>query len=141
VRDLVDDVARAVAARADALGAEVAVDADATIARIDCDLVRRLLDNLVESALRQVGKGDRIQLAARGEGPERLRLAVRHTGRDIPARVQSRLFEPEGGTGLGLYVCRLVAEAHAGSISLVARAGWTVSFEVVLPLGADARSL
>jgi signal transduction histidine kinase len=143
VRKLLDDVACAIAARVAASGVLVLVEADATVAPLDRELVRRLLDNLAENALRHVHAGDSIQLAAHAEGGKLLRIAVRNTGPEVPARVQRKLFRADllsddgaGGTGLGLYVCRLVAEAHAGSISLVTRAGWSVSFEVVLPLGA-----
>ena len=36
--------------------------------------------------------------------------------------------------GLGLYFCRLVAEAHGGSIAIEDAPGWNVSFVLKLPL-------
>lgn len=143
VRELLEEVAGAIGPRAAAATVAVLVDADATVARLDRKLTRRLLDNLAENALRHVRVGDRIQLASRAEGEQSVRIAVRNTGPAVPAHVRAKLFHADlfgdvaaGGAGLGLHMCRLVAEAHAGSISLVDRAGWNVSFEVVLPLRA-----
>jgi len=89
--------------------------------------------------VRFVGPGDRVELAA--EGGERLRLAVRNSGPPVPPEVRARLFERHAthgrrawhNAGLGLYLCRLAAEAHGGSIALADRPGWNVSFEVEIP--------
>jgi signal transduction histidine kinase len=147
VRDLLDEAARAIAARAAAARVAVDIDADGCVAPLDRELCRRLIDNLAENALRHVRAGDRIQLAAREEPERFLRIAFRNTGPEVPARVRATLFHADivsddgaSSAGLGLYVCRLVAEAHGGTISLVARAGWDVSFEVILPISFGQRS-
>ncbi|WP_248360846.1 ATP-binding protein [Anaeromyxobacter oryzae] len=143
LRALVRDAARLAEPRAAACGAAVEVDVAGApeVASLDPSLVRRLLDNLASNAVRHVGPGDRIQLAAAAEG-DRVRIAVRNTGPEVPERVREMLADARvlddaragGERGLGLYVCRLVVEAHAGVFSLVSRAGWSVSFEAVLPL-------
>jgi signal transduction histidine kinase len=59
--------------------------------------------------------------------------------------VRARLFERSATSdpadlqrcGLGLYLCRLVADAHRGRIALVERDGWNVSFEAELPLAGQ----
>jgi len=145
VLSLLDDFARTIRSRAAASGVGVEVDADGTVAMLDRELVYRLLENLAENALRHVQGGGRIQLVARAEGDGLLRLAVRNTGPEVPARLHARLFRADasagvGGARLGLYACRLIAEAHGGTISLVARAGWNVSFEAVLPIAAESRT-
>jgi signal transduction histidine kinase len=106
--------------------------------QLDAELVRRLLENLLMNASRHVGSGDRIELRAERTGAGLL-LAVRNSGPPLPAALRERLFEKyqaggeRQGAGLGLYLCRLVAEAHRGALALRERAGWNVSFEAELP--------
>jgi two-component system heavy metal sensor histidine kinase CusS len=104
-------------------------------------MARRLLENLVANAVRHVGAGDRVELAAEVEGGL-LRLAVRNSGPPVPPEARARLFEKHSthgrrawhNAGLGLHLCRLVAEGHGGRIGLVERPGWNVSFEAAFPL-------
>jgi signal transduction histidine kinase len=145
VRPLLEDVARAISMRSRAKGVRVEVAAPAElVALLDRSLARRLLENLVANALRHTPRSGRIELSAEVDG-DRLRLAVRNTGDPIPASAHGLLFQKyatlgpgdEHRTGLGLYLCRLVAETHGGSIALVAREGWSVSFEADLPLASE----
>jgi len=105
-------------------------------AALDPDLTVRLLENLVTNALRHVGDGHRIELASEKTG-DGVRLAVRNSGPPVPADARDKIFEKyvtKGrrewhNAGLGLYLCRLVAEAHGGRMELVDRPSWSVSFE------------
>ena len=141
VRLLLEVVARSFEPRAAERGARLLVEADADlVAAIDLDLARRLLENLTSNAVRHVRAGDRIALAGWRDGAA-LGLAVRNSGPPVAPEVRTRLFQKHttGGrrewhnAGLGLYLCRLVAEAHGGEVALVERPGWGVSFEARLP--------
>jgi signal transduction histidine kinase len=134
---LLERVAEAHRPRARQRGVTIEVAAEAGLsASIDMELAQRLLENLVTNALRHVGQGDRIELAGEETG-DGLRLAVRNSGVAVPPEARSRLFEKYAtkgrrewhNAGLGLYLCKLVAEAHRGAIQLVDRQGWSVSFE------------
>lgn len=106
---------------------------------LDFELAQRLLENLVSNALRHVAEGDRIELAA-DSFEDGVVLAVRNSGLPIPPDAKQKLFEKYAtkgrrewhNAGLGLYLCKLVAEAHRGTIGLVDRKGWSVSFETLL---------
>ena len=143
-RALLEGVARAADGRAREIGARLEVRSAEGVARVDEALVRRMIDNLLANAFRHVPSGGRIELSAEwAEGC--LRLAVRNSGPPVPAELREQIFEKHAthgrrewlNAGLGLYLCRLVAEAHGGSVGLRDRPGWNVSFEVELP-GAQA---
>jgi signal transduction histidine kinase len=142
IGELLEPVARATRPRARARGISIDVELpEGLAARVDAPLLRRLVENLVSSALRSTRLHGRIRLCAGVEG-DRLLLAVRSTGPGVPAATRPRLFakcatEPGAEPhDRGLYLCRLVAEAHGGVIALVEREGWGTSFEARLPLAA-----
>src|SRR5256886_14809289 len=108
------------------------------------EMIHRFFDNLVLNALDFVRPGGRIQVAAAQEGPE-LTLAVRNTGEPVPPEARGRLFQKgviqrgsrqKHNLGLGLYLCRLVAVAHDGSIALRDEPGWSATFVARLPVEA-----
>jgi signal transduction histidine kinase len=105
--------------------------------------LRLLVRNLLDNALRHGGEAvepPRITLRAAGSGVE---LVVRDFGPGVDPAQIDRLTEPfyrtdsarqraTGGVGLGMYLCRLVAEAHGGTLALRnAQPGLAVS--AVLP--------
>ncbi len=144
VKLLLQSIVRRFAVRAAERGTAVEVEAaEELMVAADLDLAQRMLENLVSNALRHVSRGDRVRLEARSAAGE-VRIAVRNSGPPVAPELRGRLFDRfvTGGhrdwqnAGLGLYLCRLVAEAHAGSIALVDAPGWSVSFEVRLPLVA-----
>jgi two-component system sensor histidine kinase/response regulator len=94
----------------------------------DPDLLRRVLENLLDNAVRHTPRDGQVLLAtsATAAGVE---IRVRDSGKGVPAELRDRIFDafvqlgPERGTthtgrGLGLTFCRLALEAHAGSISV-----------------------
>jgi signal transduction histidine kinase len=134
---LLERVAESYRPRARERGVTIEVTGTAGLtAALDPDLTLRLLENLVSNALRHVGQGDRIELAGDRTG-DGVRLSVRNSGPPVPEEARAKLFEKyvtKGrrewhNAGLGLYLCRLVAEAHGGACQLVERPGWSVSFE------------
>jgi dedicated sortase system histidine kinase len=109
------------------------------------DLAAQLLDKLVENAVDFSSGADpvRVALAAGGEGAT---LTVENAGPPLPDEMRTRLFESmfsvrearDGGTphlGLGLYVARLIAEFHGGSILAAnLQGGGGVAVSVRLPV-------
>ncbi|HVO21168.1 MAG TPA: HAMP domain-containing sensor histidine kinase [Anaeromyxobacter sp.] len=141
-RSLLEGVGRGIARQAADRQATVTVASPAGLtASLDSELARRLLENLAANALRFVDRGGRIELAAElSDGS--LVLAVRNTGPTVPPDVRPQLFQKHSGgaersahnLGLGLYLCRLVAEAHGGTMALGEAPGFATSFEARLPL-------
>jgi signal transduction histidine kinase len=115
---------------------------DLPMLALDRVRMRLLLRNLLDNALRHNdGAGEPVVVTTAREG-ERVRLTVRDHGPGVPDEEIGRLAEPfhrpdaarerrTGGVGLGLYLCRLVAEAHGGTLMLEnARPGLRVSVTV-----------
>jgi signal transduction histidine kinase len=92
----------------------------------DPDLLRRVLENLVDNALRHAPEDSvvRVSSVARKAATE---LRVCDAGSGVPEAMRERIFDPfvqlestarvtRSGRGLGLAFCRLAVEAHGGRI-------------------------
>lgn len=111
---------------------------------IDGKLMARVLENIIGNATRFVPTGGRIAIAAR-RVDDGVAIAISNDGPGISDAVRGRLFHKYGGDastvrtrGLGLYFCRLVVEAHGGSIAEIAPAAG-VCFEIRLPVAGRTR--
>jgi len=112
-------------------GARAVLDLPADLPPLPLDRARvsLLVRNLLDNALRHGGDAaqpPRITLHAEGQGA---RLTVRDFGPGVDEAQLERLTEPfyrtdsarqraTGGVGLGMYLCRLVAQAHGGSFAV-----------------------
>lgn len=103
-----------------------------------------LVNNLIENALKYSPKESGITVSLRDEHGK-IKLSVTDTGPGIAPEERERIFEKfyrsgnentrrAKGTGLGLYLCRKIAESHNGYISVTENSpsgsNFTVSFQV-----------
>jgi len=112
------------------------------ILQVDATRLSQVLDNLLSNA-DKYAQGAEVSVSARVEGPAVV-VRVRDLGPGIPPQHQARLFErffrvPGAksmirGTGLGLYICRKIVEAHGGEILVESVAGGGTCFAFSLPL-------
>ena len=107
----------------------------------DSELLVRMLQNLLDNAVRYSPDGGVVRLAL-AVGARELRVEVQDGGPGIPEEAQPRVFDrffrvdearSRGGAGLGLAIARWVAEAHGGRLSLVRSVPGDTLFEVTLP--------
>ena len=126
--------------------------------RCDAMLMTQLLDNLVENALKHTPDNSPIEILVRrdwvpaprpgGEPvPAGMVLAVRDRGPGVAPAWRERIFDAfqrgdappstaaRRGAGVGLAVCRAIAQAHGGRLTLRARANGGCAFECHLPQG------
>lgn len=103
--------------------------------------VEQILGNLVTNAIKY-GEGRPVSVRVRGEGEEGV-IEVEDSGRGVPPADQERIFgrfERAAGDhrreslGLGLYIVKTYAEAHAGSAGVRSDPGRGSVFTVRLPL-------
>lgn len=124
----------------------------------DADLLGRLLLNLLDNAIKfSVGGGTVTIALARlgeGDGTGRYEIRVIDDGPGIPPAVQERVFErffrgdpargrveptETSGAGLGLAISRRIAEAHGGTLQLVASRPGRTEFCLSLPATTTTR--
>jgi heavy metal sensor kinase len=110
----------------------------------DEDLVRRLLLNLVDNAIRYAPSGTVVRVALDRAG-DRYAISVSDDGPGIPAEIQPRIFErfyrvdaarthaSDGGAGLGLALARWIAQVHGGDVALAASSRMGSTFVITLP--------
>jgi signal transduction histidine kinase len=128
---------------------ELSVELDpSTPLRGDEELLHRVLQNLIDNALRHTPSGGTVRLAAREGAGGTVELRVIDEGPGIPEDQRQAIFEKykrldqdEAHTlsvrhGLGLAFCRLVAESHGGSICVEANSPQGSIFVVRLPGGS-----
>jgi len=93
-------------------------------ARMDPNLMRQLLLNLMLNAVAAAGPGNQIEIGVRGgEGAANTVFWVQDDGPGIDARYQEKIFDPffttrAKGTGLGLAIVLKIVENHRGVIRL-----------------------
>ena len=116
-----------------------------SLAPVRCDesLLRQVLVNLVENALKYSVDGGQIDLRLHDE-PGRVRIEVEDRGLGIPPVEQERIFEKfyrldaamsrgVGGSGLGLFISREIVTQMEGSLSVRSVEGVGSTFTVTLP--------
>lgn len=115
---------------------ETAVDAGASVA-MGADPLRQVVLNLTLNALDVTPAGGRVRLSARDDG-SRVELCVEDEGPGISESLRPRIFEPFFSTkaerpgGLGLAICRRLAEEAGGGISVCNRSEGGAAFRVTL---------
>jgi len=110
--------------------------------KIDADKIRQVVYNLIDNALKY-GKGQQIKLSCQQTDKETI-ISVRDEGVGIPKADFEKLFQPffrgktileldNKGTGLGLYIARLIIEKHGGRIWAESEINKGSTFKFSLP--------
>ncbi|HEV2074189.1 MAG TPA: PAS domain S-box protein [Thermomicrobiales bacterium] len=131
----------------DAFDFRVDVPEDPVTGNWDAHRLNQILDNLLGNAVKYSPDGGRIRIAV-SENGESARIQVTDQGVGIPDSMQKMLFTRfyradeagvASGLGLGLYISRMLAEAHGGSISVDSAPGAGSTFIVDLPFAMPGR--
>jgi heavy metal sensor kinase len=118
--------------------------------RADESLLRRMILNLLDNAIKYSSAGGRVTVTCRRAGEE-YALSIVDTGGGIPADLQPRIFErffradksrtraerDDGGAGLGLSISRWIAEAHHGRLVLTRSGSAGSTFTAFLPAASS----
>jgi signal transduction histidine kinase len=153
LRQTVDFVGR----RARQLGVVIHLEVPEQVVEVQADAgqIRQVLLNLMLNALEASSEGDVVlvrmdaalsedhdsRAGEAGNGPAWMTIELADRGCGLPAEIGERIFEPfvstkEGGTGLGLPICRRIVEDHGGDIRARNREGGGAVFTIRLPVAS-----
>lgn len=116
---------------------------------LDENRIKLLLRNLLDNALRHTPAGADAPTLKISREQDKVRLQVIDRGAGIAAEHLPHVTEPfyradaarqraTGGYGLGLYLCRMIAEAHGGSLQLSSTPGQGTTVSLILPAAGAA---
>jgi two-component system, OmpR family, phosphate regulon sensor histidine kinase PhoR len=128
----------------------LSVSAERVMVRGDRDELIRLLENLVENALKYAASGKRLDITLSQPSGREVSLAVRDYGPGIAPDHLPRLTErfyrvdvtesrAQGGTGLGLALVKHIANRHGGRLTIESVLGRGATFTVHLPALSSRR--
>lgn len=145
LRELVEEVVAELEVLVDNSDVDVGVQVSPALPTLHTDRgkVKQVLVNLLSNALKFTPEGS-VRMEATMPDPGRVAIAVEDTGVGIPQEQQRTVFEPFGrsgsaagasdtGSGLGLSICKRLAESLGGSLELDSTVGEGSTFTLRIP--------
>lgn len=116
--------------------------------RHDPEQVERMVANLVLNAIEAAPDQGRVEITTgvAAAPAAAAKIEVRDNGAGIPAAQLAQIFRPffttkgERGNGLGLPMCRRIAEMHGGRVEVHSQVGRGSTFTILLPLAAATQT-
>jgi len=116
----------------------------------DDERIRQVLTNLIKNSLKATAKNGKIEIVVE-DHPEEIIVSIKDDGRGIPAdaidkifkkfyQVDTSLTREQGGSGLGLPICKGIVEAHGGRIWVQSELGKGSVFSFTLPKGETTKT-
>jgi signal transduction histidine kinase len=116
--------------------------------KIDAGLIAKVINNLIDNALKYSPPGSRVKIASREEG-DWIRVSVNDQGIGMSEEEMENLFTrfyrakndtttKITGTGLGLYLTKYFIEAHGGRVEVQSILDQGSTFTIFLPLAGPA---
>jgi PAS domain S-box-containing protein len=111
-------------------------------ARVDADLVKQALLNIVLNGVQAMPDGGTLLLTCRREGENAL-ISATDQGPGIPAELRDKVFNlyfttKKGGSGIGLAMAYRVVQLHHGSVEFNSITGEGTTFYLRFPLSENA---
>jgi signal transduction histidine kinase len=122
----------------------VETDLEAVVVAGSPTLLRRMIENVIENAVRHTKPGGLVAIALGSSGGRRARMDIANSGPVLDADAVAQLAQPftrlsqdrtgsQDGHGLGLSIVAAVAAAHGGQLDLHAPPGGGLRVHITLP--------
>ncbi len=120
------------------------------LADVNASQVQQVLLNLIINARQAMDGGGQLTIGIRSNQEDKMaEVSVKDTGGGIPSDKLRKIFDPffstktadkqgQGGTGLGLSLCREIIESHKGRIRVESTLGKGTTFTLKFPLVGEA---
>ena len=110
----------------------------------DAARMGQVISNLMGNAIQYSDGSGPVTVTISGDDPDVLRVSVHNFGDPIPAKSQKTIFQSwmrgnvqdmdeHSHLGLGLYIAKLIVEAHGGDITVNSKEGSGTTFKIDLP--------
>lgn len=128
------------------------IDKKNIVIKSDKEKITQIIYNLVDNAIKYGPEGQTITITVTKPEKNRVKVEVIDRGQGIAPELQEKLFtkfsqlEPsltrsQEGTGLGLYICKLIIVALGGKIGVKSQLGKGSTFYFTLPIGKAIKKL
>ncbi len=112
--------------------------------KIDAEKIKLVIQNLLDNAIRYSPTGKEVIISIKC-GKMHIEVMIKNIGIGIPRSQQNQVFTKffradnvvkleTGGTGLGLFICKNIIEAHGGKIWFESRENQGAAFWFILPI-------
>ncbi|MCD4814659.1 response regulator [bacterium] len=125
---------------------ELVLNADLPEILGDEEYLQRVFLNIFINALNSMGQGGFLRVFSEKEGDNRICIRIEDTGKGIPPEDIEHLFEPfftrhPGGSGLGLFVVKMIVDELKGDIRVSSQPGQGTVFYVAFPIENNEKML
>ena len=145
---LFDDLKKSLRFLSEKYSVTVAVQAEPALVRAEPSLLLSLVYNLADNACKASPAGETVTISGRWEADD-YRIAVVDHGRGIPAEHLDKITEPfymedksrarrQGGAGLGLSLCKRIADLHGTRLTFDSQAGRGTTVTLCLSVVEEA---
>lgn len=145
IAELVHDIANKyrIISQKKGVSVNTVIAKDVPLVEADISMIDRVLQNLIDNAVKFCGEGDTINIEIDVKNPGKVEVRVADSGPGIKQEDLDHVFqryykarEDQDSTGLGLAIVRKMVELHNSSISVFSQFGQGTTFAFELPVAS-----
>ncbi len=153
LKQLLDETLRALWVQADRKNIKFMPKIAANLPNVfaDSTAIRRVLNNLIQNAIKYSPDGGTVRISVKATKEKTVEFKISDSGPGLPEEQIEHIFEKyfrisdykhkHKGQGLGLYICKLIAESHGGTVGAANNPDGGSVFTFTMPALDDKATL